>query len=457
MRILHVSTYDTGGGAEAIAWQLFKQYQLRGHQSTMVVGEKVGNDPQVIPISQLSPSQTVQAPLTRLSRRLAPYEGRIRGAWRIRRWLESYVTHPITWWHSRLGQENFNFPETWKLLAFTPHHPDILHCHNLHGGWLHRGGYFDLRALPWLSRQVPTVLTLHDTWMLSGHCAHALGCERWKSGCGQCPDLSIYPAVARDATAFNWNRKRDIYAGGGFYIATPSRWLLHQVEESILAPAAIQGRVIPNGVDSSVFRPESKHRARAALGLSPHDAILLFVANAAKSNPFKDYQTVEQAARKIAASYRRKRVHLLVVGDTGDPMTFENGVIHFVPFQQDAKTTAQYYQASDVYLHAAKSDTFPNTIIEALACGLPVVATSVGGIPEQISAGRSGFLVPAGNAEAMASQAQKLLENEPLCLSIGETASGLASRTFTIEKQAQAYLDWYAEILAASEVTAHAC
>lgn len=378
----------------------------------------------------------------------------------MRRWLERYMAHPTNWWQSRLGRENFNFPETWKLFSLTPDRPDILHCHNLHGGWLPRGGYFDLRALPWLSRHIPTVMTLHDTWMLSGHCAHTLGCERWKSGCGHCPDLSIYPAVARDATAFNWKRKRDIYAAGGFYVAAPSRWLLRQVEQSMLAPAVIQGRVIPNGVDSSVFKPGSKRQARAALGLSPHDAVLLFVANAAKSNRFKDYRTVEQSAMKTAAGYRQRRVVLFVVGDTGDPIMFENGAVHFVPFQRNPKVTAQYYQAADVYVHAAKSDTFPNTILEALACGLPVVATAVGGIPEQVDEHRSGFLVPAGDADAMASLVRKLLENERLCMSMGDTGSRIAAQTFTAERQAQAYLDWYAQILAGSaapEVKAHAC
>jgi glycosyltransferase involved in cell wall biosynthesis len=460
MRILQISTYDTGGGAESIAWRLFDHYRRRGHDSTMVVGEKVGHDPQVIPLSQTASDHTDHASIAHVSRWLASYEGRLRGIWRMRRWLEAYVAHPRNWWETRLGRDHLNFPETWKLLNLPPGLPDILHCHNLHGGWLSRGGYFDLKALPELCRNIPTIMTLHDTWMLSGHCAYTLGCDRWKTGCGHCPDLSIYPAISRDGTADNWQRKRDIYAASRLYVATPSRWLLHQVEQSILAPAIVQSRVIPNGVDLSHFRPGSQQAARAARGLSDGDALLLFVANKARSNIFKDYQTVERCAIATAAGYPHRRVILLVVGEQGKPVVFENGEVQFIDFERDSTVLAQYYQAADVYVHAAKSDTFPNTVLEALACGLPVVATAVDGIPEQVEENRSGFLVQAGDADAMANRVIHLLGSERLRTTMGATAAEIASRSFGIQKQAQTYLDWYEQILSSSQQAgrhAHAC
>lgn len=460
MRILQVSTYDRGGGAESIAWRLFEYYRRRGHDSALVVGEKVGHDPQVIPLSHASSHHTDRPSLARFSRWLASYEGHLRGVWRMRRWLEAYVAHPGNWWEACAGRDHFNFPETWNLLELSSGRPDILHCHNLHGGWLARGGYFDLRALPELCRNIPTIMTLHDTWMLSGHCAYTLGCDRWKTGCGRCPDLSIYPAIARDGTAENWHRKRAIYAASRLYVATPSRWLLRQVEQSILAPAIVQGRVIPNGVDLSHFRPGSQQAARAARNLPQDVAILLFVAHKARSNVFKDYRTVERCAITTAAGYRRRRVLLLVLGEQGEPVVFENGEVRFIDFQRDADTMAQYYQAADVYVHAAKSDTFPTAVLEALACGLPVVATAVDGISEQIEENRSGFLVQAGDADAMASRVIHLLSNEPLQTSMGTAAAEIASRSFGIQRQAQTYLDWYEQILSSSHLagrTAHAC
>lgn len=460
MRILQISTYEKGGGAEAIAWQLFDQYRQRGHHSLLAVGEKSSDDPQVIPLSHVEQEKAVNASLIHLDNWLAPYEGRIRGVWRMRHWLQTYVAQPNNWWQARLGRENFNFPESWRLFDLMQDRPDILHCHNLHGGWLPRGGYFDLSALPWLSREIPTVMTLHDTWMLSGHCAYTLGCDRWKTGCGHCPDLSIYPAIARDATAANWKRKRDIYRESRVYVATPSRWLMRQVEQSILAPAVVEGRVIPNGVDSTVYKPGSRQQAREALGLSQQDMMLLFVANAARSNVFKDYRTIEQCARQVAAQYSNSRITVIVLGDQGDPILYKNGGIQFVPFQRDKRITAQYYQATDVYVHAAKSDTFPNTVLEALACGRPVVATAIDGIPEQIEEGRSGFLVSAGDADAMTGRVIQLLSNEPLRASMGTTAAAIASRSFGIHRQVQSYLGWYEQILSSSQLSgrnAHAC
>lgn len=460
MKILQVSTYDKGGGAEAIAWQLFEEYRRRGHQSTMAVGEKRTNDPDVIPLSREASHGPLGLWPGRLSAQLSPYEGRVRGAWRLRRWLQAYAAHPPNWWQARLGREMFNFPETRQLLSLMKDRPDMLHCHNLHGGWLTRGGYFDLRALPWLSQQVSTLVTLHDTWLLSGHCAYTLGCDRWKTGCGTCPDLSIYPALSRDGTAFNWKRKRHIFAGSRLYVATPSGWLMRQVEQSMLAPAIIESRVIPNGVDPGIFSPASKDEAREYLGLARNEKILLFVAHAAKSNVFKDYKTIQETAFRVGAGYHDHKVTLLVLGDQGEPIIFKNGEIRFVAFQRDQRVAARYYQAADIYIHAAKSDTFPNTVIEALTCGLPIVATAVDGIPEQVEDSRSGFLVPAGDADAMATRVIQLLSDDTLCRVMGGAAAETAARLFSLKKQVETYLDWYEHILARQgqdRIAARAC
>src|SRR5206468_11861629 len=141
----------------------------------------------------------------------------------------------------------------------------------------------------------PLVITMHDAWLLSGHCAHSFACERWQTGCGECPDLTIPPAIARDATAFNWKRKRDLYARSRFYVAAPSRWLIDKLARSILAPAVIESRVVPNGIDLEVFRPGDRATTRAKLDL-PQDAdVLLFTALSIRENVWKDYQTLRAA------------------------------------------------------------------------------------------------------------------------------------------------------------------
>ena len=277
-----------------------------------------------------------------------------------------------------LGIECFRFPGTIGLLDLPPKRPDIVHGHNLHGD------YFDLRALTWLSRKTPVVLTLHDSWLLTGHCAQSFDCMRWKTGCGQCPDLTIYPDLRRDRTAYNWQRKKAIYARSRLFVATPSAWLMNRVEHSILAPAIADARIIPNGVDLSVFKPGDKKAVRNELAIPQHARVLLCVASGIRHNQFRDYQTVAKAAGIIAGQSDTFQTLLFALGESAEAERIGRCQVRFVPFESDPAAVAKYYQAADIYLHAARADSFPTTVLEALVCGTPVIATAIGGIPEQI-------------------------------------------------------------------------
>lgn len=101
----------------------------------------------------------------------------------------------------------------------------------------------------------------------------------------------------------------------------------------------------------------------------------------------------------------------------------------------------------DLYIHPTQIDTFPNTVLEALACGTPVVASAVGGITEQIMEGRTGFLVPVGDARTMAERVLELLEDEELRLRMGREAAEDAARRFGLERMASEYLAFYREHL----------
>jgi glycosyltransferase involved in cell wall biosynthesis len=108
---------------------------------------------------------------------------------------------------------------------------------------------------------------------------------------------------------------------------------------------------------------------------------------------------------------------------------------------------ANYYQAVDIYVHAAKAETFGLAITEALACGTPVVATAVCGIPEQINHGETGFLVPQGNAEQMAIAIVTILNNSKLQQKMSEQAVQLAHNQYSLDRMVNNYLEWYQEIL----------
>ena len=148
-----------------------------------------------------------------------------------------------------------------------------------------------------------------------------------------------------------------------------------------------EARVIPNGVDLSVFRPADKRSARAALGIPP-DADVLLVMTGHRGGMWRDHRTLVDAAGLIAARGSGRDIRIVVLGGDsgGDGVALRAAGANVleVGFQASPIAVARYFQAADVYLHAARADTFPTVILEALACGTPVVATAVGGIPEQI-------------------------------------------------------------------------
>lgn len=324
------------------------------------------------------------------------------------------------------------------MLELLPQRADILHCHSL------QRGYFELEALPLLSRQIPTVLTLHDAWLLSGHCTHPFGCERWRTGCGLCPDLSIPPALLRDGTARNWRRKRDIFRQSRLWVAADSRWLLDKVRASMLSH--IDARVVYPGIDLTIFHPGDRAQARAELGLPPEAKILFFVAHRARSNPWKDFallrQVLEQVKERIAGE-----VILLVGGDPGgESLTVQEG-IWLAPPLATSTELARYYRAADLYVHATHVETFGLTLVEAMASGLPVVATRTAAIPEVVSDGESGYLATPGDAAEMAERVVALLNNAEQRQEMGLRAQQ-SSKQFDVNRTIDTYLEWYQEILA---------
>jgi len=238
-----------------------------------------------------------------------------------------------------------------------------------------------------------------------------------------------------------------IFSKSRFHVATPSRWLMEKVERSMLTPAIVDARVIPNGVDLSVFRPSEKQKVREALVIPENARVLLFTAKGIRKNIWKDYDTLCSAVTRVAERMDEQEILFIALGEDASGERIGNAEVRFVPFQGDPEAVARYYQSADIYLHAARADTFPNTILEALACGTPVVATAIGGIPEQIEDGITGFLTPPGDAQAMASRVMELLENEGLRLQMGANASEDARRRFGNDRMVGQYVEWYGKIL----------
>jgi glycosyltransferase involved in cell wall biosynthesis len=457
LRILQVSARDVAGGAERSARNLADEFRRMGHESWLAVGERHEDDPYTFRIPNDEHRNALVRAIDHLRRDPEAMVHRIRGMGRLTS-LARQAAEPSRTLALELGHEDFDFPATGQLLDLTPAPPDILHLHNLHGD------YFDLRALPRLTSRVPTILNIRDGWLMSGHCAFSLDCERWKTGCGHCPDLTLYPAVKRDATSFNWQRKRALFAGSRYSVATASEWMMARVRESIVAAGAIDTRVIPNGVDTSIFRPRGRAASRATLGIDPNARVMLVAANGLRSNVWKDYRTLRAALEIVGAQPSPARTIVLALGEVAETESIGGIELRFVPFQTNSERLAEYYSAADVYLHAARVESFGNVLLEARACGTPIVANAIGGIPEQVRAlagpwlpsgimpheagSATGILVPSLDPAAFAAAIQTVLGSDELRATL--TANGLhhVQHDFTLQRQAERFVAWYREILA---------
>jgi glycosyltransferase involved in cell wall biosynthesis len=451
LTILRVNTSDGRGGAAQNASSLHQAFRMRGINDWLAVGYKLGSDPYTLPIHHDRAGDWWQRPFWRAERNIA--RRRFRGA----RWLRKSLlmaANPRRFNDWYQGYEDFRFPGTDHLLEMLDSTVDLLHLHNLHGD------YFDLRELPRLTAQVPTVMTLHDAWLLSGHCAHSLGCERWREGCGNCPDLTIYPAIRRDATADNWRRKHDIYARSRYHIISPSQWLADRVLASPLADGLQGMRVIANGIDLNIFQPQDRQQTRHKLGLPQNSRILLMVANGLKTNPWKDFTTARAAIELLAKKQRKEPLLVILVGDSAPDEKLDGISIRSIPYVRDQNKLANFFQAADIFLNSSKIETFGRVIVEAMACAVPVVVTAVGGTPELVIPypeadvnKATGILVRSRDAEGMASAIVALLDDDSLCHKLGQNAVRHARSAFGFDRQVERYLAYYADIM--SDVQSH--
>ncbi len=493
LKILQLNTYDKWGGAEKMALQLHRAHLRNGHWPYLAVKKAFLEEKNVWSLTPHNGAKKIIRKQKSVKKRVQKHQRIIEiiafavqsNLQRCKAFLQATLFHksnlrflkPIlrcfprwegfqynfyailcspTWrqkwdftqclWQ---GREAFDYPMSQDLLL-TLHNdfnwqPHLIHAHNLHGN------YFDLRLLEKLSHKYPVFLTLHDQWSFTGHCAHSFDCSHWQSGCGKCPDLNSYPPLWRDGTAKNWKQKQKIYQNSKLYIVTPSQWLMECVQRSMLAPALQEARVIPNGIDLSVFRPGDKQKARQKLGIASDASVVLSAASGLRHSVYKDYKTLSNGL-KVAS----QKIENLVLLAPGAHMNHQGvkrkrlakATMLFYPFEEDPSMLVTFYHAADVYVHTTRADTFPSVILEALACGLPVIATKVGGIPELITNGKEGILIPLGDVHALVNALIVLLKNKYSCEQKGKRAQQRIQKKYSEGGMVDSYMQFYREVLA---------
>lgn len=437
VNILLVNSSDLGGGAERIARACLDGYRTRGHGAWLAVGHQMSSDDGVYRIGARQASPVRHGTLGPDEGQKTPSQILANGA----RAPSSLARRAARKLASKLGHEDFSFPETRSLLESAPANIDIVHCHNLHGG------YFDLRFLEKLSWQVPVVLTMHDAWLLSGHCAHSMGCGRWRTGCGDCPDLTIYPGIEADGTRFNWRRKAGIFRQSRLFVSCPCNWLADMVEESMMAPGLAMQRTIENGVDLRAFRGGTRAQARRQLGLPAERCIVLTSGRSFRNNPFKDFATLRSSLRELGERNLGVPVTSIVLGDDGETERWGDVELCFAPYSKERDLVSAYLRACDIYVHPAKAETYPLAVIEAAAASRPVIASRVGGIPEQLIHGLTGLLVAPQDSTALSEALRQLILDVDVRERMGIAGLDMANRRFDENIMVDDYLNWFGEIL----------
>jgi L-malate glycosyltransferase len=220
-----------------------------------------------------------------------------------------------------------------------------------------------------------------------------------------------------------------------------SRWLEEQTREVFAFDGPIQ--VVPNFVDPTRFRPRRDARLRRELG---GDAPLLL--HTSNFRPLKRAtDTVDVLAR-----LSRKDAVLVLLGDGPDlgavrEEATRRGVLPRVRFLGEVPDAESVESACDVALFPSSSESFGLAALEALACGVPVVASRVGGLPEVVAHGETGFLEPVGDTAAMAADVQRLLDDEPLRARFGEAGVRRSRELFSIESVLKMHEELYEKLL----------
>lgn len=400
--ILYINTHTSAGGAAAVMQRLADMMRRQGMTSAILTGAPA--------FGQASDLKA------------AKYTG----------------LHAWTTWR---GQQDYGFQKSHSLVR-SPlfQQADIIHLHNLHGG------YFNLWSLPLLSALKPTVWTLHDMQALTGHCAHSLDCKRWlpETGCGSCPSLSAYPRLWRDTTRQLWQDKRTIYAHSSLYLVTPSVWLQRMTEKSLLKEQPLV--CIPNGADTSIYRPQDQQEARRLLGL-PQDALLVGgCADGGLANPWKGGRYALETILELKKQF--SHLYFLNIGVKTAPESLQGADwVQHIPYVHDPAQLARLYAALDLLLYPTLADNHPLVCIESLCCGTPIVGFATGGVPEIVRDGLDGLLVPTHDGAALTKSAAMLLQDADLRERMGQEAAASAAQRFNLELFARRYEKAYEEAL----------
>lgn len=404
MNVLHINQSDIAGGAAIAGYRLHQGLLHQGVGSKLLVGQVQTDDPNV----SLSPRRY------RLENQL--------------RRLTSYLSFNHLNYIGSFGIPDHSFFQQ----------ADLLNLHNLHVAG------FSYLAISKLTQQKPAIFTLHDMWSFTGHCAYSYDCTRWQIGCGHCPYLETYPAIHRDVTAWEWKLKDWVYSHSNLTIVAPSQWLTQQAKASMLGRFPVHH--IPYGLDTNAYLPLDRELCQTILGIPPKKKVLLFSAVNLNEGR-KGGDLLLQALQALPSSLKQDCV-LLTLGRRTMKLESEIDIpaIH-LGFVSSDRLKSIAYSAADLFVLPTRADNLPLVLQESMACGTPMVSFKVGGVPDLVRPGITGYLAEPGNSQDLCDGIVKLLEDERLRASMSHNCREIAVREYPLELQAKRYIALYEKVL----------
>lgn len=374
MKVLLINTFENQGGAAIAAKRLLVALnKTNALEANLLVNESQTNSEHVYEVAD-----------TKLKKRLRKYR---------------FILEKVFFMHYEVSaKERFAF-STGKLGISIRNHrlvkeADILHIHWTNHSFLAHKHIGELLKL-----NKPVVITLHDMWYFTGGCHYSGECERFMQACGNCKFLKQPDET--DLSSKGWKAKKAIYSHSDIttFVAC-SNWLADVAKTSSLLH---KNRVlaIPNPIDISVFRKKEKQASRKQFNLPENKTLLLYVA-AKVDDERKGYKYLSAALKELfeSDSAVKNDLEIVVMGNVKDKSEIEFYFpTHFTGSLSDPETIVSCYSAADLFVAPSLEDNLPNTLIESMACGTPVVAFNTGGIPDIIDHGVNGYLAEYKNAQ----------------------------------------------------------
>jgi glycosyltransferase involved in cell wall biosynthesis len=420
MKVTLVNTADAGGGAPAACMRLLRALQFKQADASLLVQEKKTGNTYVEPVQK-------------------GWWGRIKARCRF---LAERI--PFILFNAEDKSVRFAFSTATIGTSIAKHQlvrqANVLHLHWINQGFL---SVNDLKEVVRLGK--PVVWTLHDMWAFTGGCHYAGNCNHFTKHCGYCWMLS--DPEARDLSNKGWIRKMHLFEDvNSIVFVTCSHWLADMARKSSLLEG-YRIETIPNPIDTSLFIPRGQSALRKKWGIAENKRIILFGA-ANIMDRRKGIGYLVEALDHLKNSYPDKGETEMVI--FGKNKAFDVSLLPFKVHEagiiNKQEDMAELYSLADVYVTPAIEDNLPNTVMEALSSGTPVVAFNTGGIPDMIDHLQNGYLAQYKSSADLAAGINFVFENNN-DRKLSEHARNKVLQNFTNEIVAGKYLDLYQSLL----------